>query len=191
MEVMKLRGPKVVEKGMFTSPTLGIDSPYELIEDSSKPNGLSVRCVESKDIFDTDLLAKPTLAQLEDQHNAFAREVCAWLVANNDSETRRTSSVDAIRDLTSLDYVAEDLDADVEWVRQFDVTARMRVLSVHLPEHRRMELLQLAARAAASSGLSESDAQFVELLGSGLGFDADAVMDVVLEAMGNPGASAA
>jgi len=62
---------------------------------------------------------------------------------------------------------------------------------IHLPEHRRMELLQLAARAAASSGLSESDAQFVELLGSGLGFDADAVMDVVLEAMGNPGASAA
>jgi len=188
---MRLRGPKVVETGIFTSPTLGCDSPYELVEDASKPSGFSVRCVESNDVFDTDVLATPTLAQLDEQHDAFARELSAWLVANNDSEVRRESAISEVRELTNLDYSPEDLVGDVEWVRAVDLSARMRVLSAHLPQDRRSALLRLAAQVAASSGISESDAQFIELLGTGVGFHSDVIMAVVVEAMHKPKASAA
>ena len=187
---MGFRGPKVVEKGMFTSPALGADSPYELIIDKSMPNGLAVRCVESKETYGTEILATPTLAEVNQQHNAFVREVCAWLVANSPAAERQAAAVSEIRRLTALDYTSDDLTADVEWIRQTEISHRLRILAAHLDDGRRMGLLRIAAAVAASSGLGETDAQFIERLGTGLGFDEDTVMQVVITAM-NSGQAAA
>lgn len=187
---MGFRGPKVVEKGMFTSPALGIDAPYELIIDKSMPNGLAVRCIESKEMYGTEILATPTLVEIDQQHNAFVRELCAWLVANSAAAERQGAAVSEIRRLTALDYTADDLTADVEWIRQTEISHRLRVLTAHLDDRRRMGLLRIAAAVAASSGLGETDAQFIERLGSGLGFDEDTVMQVVVTAM-HSGQSAA
>ena len=181
---MGLRRAKVIESGTFRSPALGVDSPYELIEDSGREDGLAVRCTESKETYGTDVLSHPTIGQIDDQFRAFVREVCAWLIANNPSPVREEASVAEIRRATSLDYTAVDLANDVEWIKTFDLTGRMHFLAGNMPdEKRRLELLHVAANVAASSGLSESDAKFVEVLGTGLGFDGDTVMNIVVSAM--------
>jgi hypothetical protein len=190
---MGFLGSKVVEKGMFTSPALGVDSQYELIEDDSMPQGLAVRCVESKTTHDISVLAQPTLAQLTSQHQGFVREISAWLVANAPQNTsRQRAAVREIRRLTSLDYVSDDLENDVEWVRTADLSKRMHVLGKHLDEARRVGLIELAATVgAAGDGLAESDAQFIEILGTGLQFDTDTTMQTVMNAVNNAGLAAA
>ncbi len=188
---MGFRGPKVVEKGMFTSPELGVDTPYELIVDSSMPDGLAVRCVESKQKYGTEVLAAPTIAQVNQQHNAFVRELSAWLVANGAAQERQAAAVQEVRRLTGLDYTSDDLTNDVMWIRKTEISHRLPILSQHLDDGRKIGLLRLAAAVAASSTLGESDAQFIERLGAGLGFDEDTVMQVVLNAMNGQGNAAA
>lgn len=177
---MRFSGRKVVEKGVFTSPALGVDSPYELVEDSGRENGLAVRCVESKEMYDTDVLAAPTLAQLSEQHNGFVRELGAWLVANNGNPAREQAAVSQVRSRTAMDYSVEDLQDDVVWVRQNGLSARMKLLGAHLSNERKTGLLETAAAIAGSNGVSQSDAQFLELLGQGLGFEADVVMEILV-----------
>ena len=180
---MGLRRAKIIEKGMFASPALGIDSPYELIEDSDRPDGLAVRCTASKETYGTEVLAYPTIGQIDDQQRAFVREICAWLMANNASPAREQAAVQETRRATSMDYTAVDLANDREWIKSFDLTGRMRFLAANADEQRRLDVLHVTANVAASSGLSESDAQFVELLGAGLGIDGDTVMGIVMSAM--------
>ena len=187
---MGFRREKVVEKGMFLSPALGVDSTYEIIEDQGQPNGLAVRCTESGELYGTDVLAKPTAAQIESQHSGFVREVAAWLVANNGDPIREQRAVEVVRTTTLLDYTTEDLKDDVVWVRSNDLSARMNLLGRHLSADRREAIISMAGSIAAANGLNETDARFVELLGTGLGLDADAVMNIVMMAM-NGGLSAA
>lgn len=188
---MGFRGPKVVEKGMFTSPALGIDSPYELVIDKTMPDGLAVRCVESKETYGTEILANPTIAQVNKQHNAFVRELCAWLVANGQTPERERAAIAEVRRLTALDYAPVDLTADVGWIRHTEISHRLPILAAHLDEGRRLGLLQLAAAVAASSSVSPTDAQFIERLGTGLDITEDEVMQVVVDAVASSGQAAA
>lgn len=190
---MGFRSPKALEKGMFLSPALGVDAPYELIEDEFMPNGLAVRCIESKTKHDTETLATPTLADMADQHRAFVREVCAWFVANGrENPVRQHTAVHEIRRLTGADYVFEDLAEDVGWVRDTDLSTRLHVLGKHLDEARRKGLVQLAATIGTAGGeLSKSDTQFVELLGAGLKLSPDFVASTVVTAMNAPRQQAA
>ena len=180
---MGFRGPKVIERGVFLSPALGVDSTYEVIEDTSRPNGLAVRCAESGETYGTDILAQPTGAQLDEQYNGFVRELAAWLMANNGHPAREERAVAAVRRTTRLDYSVEDLHDDIAWVRSHDLSARMNFLGRSLPEARRTTIISIAGEIAAANGLNETDARFVELLGAGLGFDPEQVMGIVMSAM--------
>ena len=190
---MGFRSPKALEKGMFLSPALGVDAPYELIEDEFMPNGLAVRCIESKTKHDTEVLATPTLSDMADQHRAFVREVCAWFVANGrENPARQHTAVHEVRRLTGSDYVFEDVAEDVAWVRDNDLSTRLHVLGKYLDEARRKGLVQLAARMGTAGGeLSQSDTQFIELLGVGLKLTPEFVAETVLAAMSAPAQQAA
>lgn len=189
---MGFRAAKALEKGMFLSPALGVDAPYELIEDSSMPDGLAVRCLESKTKHGTEALSAPTLAAMAEQHRAFVREVCAWFVANGrENPVRQHTAVREIRRLTGTDYVFEDLADDVSWVRETDLSKRLHVLGTYLDDARRRGLVELAASIACAAGtLSKSDAQFIELLGTGLKLDPQFVTNAVVSAS-NSGAQQA
>ena len=182
---MGFRGAKAIEKGIFLSPALGTDSVYELVKDDGYDDGLAVRCVESKKLYDTSVLSAPTLAQIAAQHNGFVREVCAWLVTNGaNNPDQRVVAISEVRRITAQDYSDADLDTDIAWIRDNDLSQRLHVLGKHLDEQRRQRLVQLAAKVgAANGGLTESDAQFIELLGSGLKLDASAVESAVVSAL--------
>lgn len=180
---MGFRSKKVLERGVFLSPALGLDTPYELVEDSSQPDGLAVHCVESKEVFGTDVLAKPTQAQIGEQYNGFVREVAAWLVANNGDSARGEAAVVQVRQATAMDYALEDLNDDVGWVRENDLSARMNLLGRHLGEPQRRNLVSIAGTIAAANGLNETDARFIELMGAGLFVDSETVAGLVMAAM--------
>ena len=179
---MGFRSSKALEKGYFLSPALGIDSLYELIEDASMPNGLAVRCLESNNTYPTEVLAAPPLSELAEQHRAAVREISAWLVANGqESPNRKNMAVQEVRRLTGADYIFEDLASDVLWVRNGSLSPRLHLLGKHLDEARRKGLLVLATTVGAAGGnLSQSDVQFIELLGTGLKLDSRLVEQVVL-----------
>lgn len=168
---------------MFTSPALGYDSPYEVVVDKAMDDGLAVRCVESTSTYGTEVLARPTLAQIDQHHHASVREMCAWLVANNTVEQRQRCAVLEVRRLTSLDYTTADLVNDLDWIRQTDIGPRLRMLAGYLDDDRRLGILRTAAAVASASGVGKTDAHFIENLGAGLGFDEDTVMRVVLAAV--------
>lgn len=122
--------------------------------------------------------------ELQGQRNALVREIPAWLVANDPhNPSRRRAAVREIRRITRDQYVADDLDDDVEWIMTNDLGRRLPIV-IHLDIVARRELVELAAEVASvGSGLSASDAQFIELLGAGLGIDADLVEALVVAAV--------
>jgi hypothetical protein len=187
LKIMGFLGPKPVETGVFTSPALGVDAPYHLIEDPNAASGFVVRCLESDTLHDVGSLARPTMLQIGDQLEAFIRELCAWLVANGpNSPARRRTAVREIRRLTGEDYTVDDLDDDVHWILAHDLGQRLPILGTYLDEAERLTLMQLGAElGAAGSGLAESDAQFLELLGAGLQIDSDTVARIVMSAVTN------
>jgi hypothetical protein len=124
--------------------------------------------------------------ELENQRIALIREVPAWLVANApDDPARRRAAVRQIRYLTGEDYVADDLDDDVEWILKHDLGLRLPIIA-NLEIDARKALLELAAEVGVvGSGFSQTDAQFVELLGAGLQVNDDIVTSIVMTAVQN------
>lgn len=124
--------------------------------------------------------------ELENQRIALIREVPAWLVANApDDPARRRAAVRQIRHLTGENYVADDLDDDVEWILTHDLGLRLPIIA-NLEIEARQALLELAADVGVvGSGFSPTDAQFVELLGAGLHVDDDVVSSIVISAVQN------
>jgi len=130
--------------------------------------------------------------ELRDQWAALVREIPAWLVANDpDNPSRRRCAVREVRRITQEGYVADDLDDDVDWIMNNDLGRRLPIVMHHDMAHRR-ELVELAAEiGAVSTGLSESDTQFIELLGAGLGIQLDTVEALVMNAVRSAGLRAA
>lgn len=124
--------------------------------------------------------------ELENQRIALIREVPAWLVANApDDPGRRRAAVRQVRHLTGENYVADDLDDDVEWILSHDLGLRLPILA-NLEIEARRALLELAAEVGAvGSGFSPTDAQFVELLGAGLQLENELVTSIVMAAVQN------
>ena len=125
-----------------------------------------------------------TTAELHQQHRALVREIPAWLVANDpNNPSRRRVAVREIRRITQEGYVADDLDDDVAWVLGQDLGLRLPIVA-HRSEDARRTLIELAAAVASvGSGVSASDAQFIELLGIGLELDPDEVAGIVMSAV--------
>lgn len=125
-----------------------------------------------------------TTIELETQRAALVREIPAWLVANDPhNPSRRRTAVREIRRITKESYVADDLDDDVVWIMQNDLGRRLPIVAL-LDEGSRRELIELASNVAASgSEIGQSDAQFIELLGSGLRIDEEMVAAVVMTAV--------
>ncbi len=121
--------------------------------------------------------------ELREQWVALVREIPAWLSANDPhNPSRRRVAVREVRRITQEGYVADDLDDDIEWIMTNDLGRRLPIV-IHLGEAARRELIELAAEVGTvGTGLTETDAQFIELLGSGLGIDADMVEAVVFSA---------
>jgi len=124
--------------------------------------------------------------ELENQRIALIREVPAWLVANAPHDpVRRRAAVRQIRHLTGENYVADDLDDDVEWILTHDLGLRLPILA-NLEIEARQALVELAAQiGAVGSGFSPTDAQFVELLGAALQVEDEVVTRIVMAAVQN------
>jgi hypothetical protein len=133
-----------------------------------------------------------TNVELQDQRLALVREIPAWLVANDpDNPSRRRLAVREIRRITREGYVADDLDDDVQWVLNQDLGLRLPIVA-YLAEDARRTLIGLAAAVASvRTGLSPSDAQFIELLGAGLQLDPEEVTGIVMSAVQNEALRAA
>ncbi len=123
-------------------------------------------------------------SELYGQRNALVREIPAWLVANDPhNPSRRRAAVREVRRITQEEYVADDLDDDVEWIMTNDLGRRLPIV-IHLDIATRRELVELAADVASvGTGLTPTDAQFIELLGAGLGIEADLVEALVFAAV--------
>lgn len=137
--------------------------------------------------------AAPTAAQIDAQYHALVREVSAWLVANGDqSDARQRAALRELRQIRGDNYVLDDLDDDVLWIRSNDLGLRLPVLQAHLDIARRRGVLALMGTVAASNQqVSESDAQFIELVARGLGLDSVEVTQVVMTALQDAGLRAA
>lgn len=133
-----------------------------------------------------------TATELSDQRLALLREIPAWLTANDPyNPSRRRAAVREIRRLTGLEYVADDLDDDVQWILNHDLGLRLPIV-MHTDEQSRRGLIELAAVVASvGTGISTTDAQFIELLGSGLGLDGQHVESIVVTAVQNASLRAA
>lgn len=133
-----------------------------------------------------------TALELRDQHLALVREIPAWLTANDPyNPSRRRMAVREIRRITGLEYVADDLDDDVQWILKQDLGLRLPIVT-HTDRQTRRGLIELAAVvAAAGTGIGATDAEFIELIGSGLDLDPDEVEALVLTAAQNASLRAA
>lgn len=133
-----------------------------------------------------------TTIELHQQRLALVREIPAWLVANDPhNPSRRRAGVREIRRITHENYVADDLDDDVQWILNQDLGLRLPIVAC-LPEDARRALIELAAGVASvGTGVSSSDAQFIELLGAGLELDPDDVAGIVMSAVQNEALRAA
>lgn len=127
-----------------------------------------------------------TQAELHSQRLALVREIPAWLVANDPhNPSRRRATVREVRRITGENYVADDLDDDVEWILSHDLGLRLPIVAL-LDEPARFNLVLLAADVACvGTGVSASDAQFIELLGAGLNLEETSVAEVVVIAVRN------
>lgn len=135
----------------------------------------------------------PNAAQIDAQYHALLREVSAWLVANGDqSDARQRAALRELRQIRGDNYVLDDLDDDVAWIRSNDLGLRLPVLQAHLDISRRRSVLAIMATIAASNQhVSESDAQFIELVARGLGLDSIEVTQMMMTALQNAGLRAA
>ena len=179
----------VIETGLFASPATQTDSPYELSQDS---NGeLEVKCLTSGGTYEVSVLAVPTKADIESQKRAFIRELAAWLCTNGPQNfPREQLAVTEVSEMLNAEYSAADLADDRQWIQSNDLSKRIKLLKEGLPEEERLGLVQFAARVgAAGTGISESDAQFIEILGVGLGLTKEVVTDAVLSAIQSPNAA--
>lgn len=187
---------KKVGSGVFFSPTLEADAPYELLDvvEGRTVVGKKIRCVQSKELFDLDVLVKPTNAQLIDQVSAAFREIGAWLVANGpNNPPRQRAALRTIRRTIKENYLADDLERDVSWIATVDLGQRIAFLRDNMTETGKEQMVEFAAEIGTAGGqLSESDAEFVERVGTGLGLPREAVYDIVVAAVQQaPSASAA
>lgn len=179
----------VLETGVFASPATGADAPYQLTQ---HPSGqLMVTCLTSGTNYDVSVLAIPTHAAVDAQRRAFIRELAAWLSTNGpDNPPREQMAVSEVSRLLSATYTAEDLASDRAWIASNDLSKRVKILKNGLSEQDRLGLVEFAARVgAAGTGVSETDAQFIEILGVGLGLDRDVVMNTVVAAIQAPSAA--
>ena len=160
------------------------DLPYELIEvtEGRAVTGRAVRCVQSQQMFDVSTLATPTQAQIKAQVMAAYREVGAWLVANSPhSPSRHRTALRLIRRTVSDSYLVDDLERDMTWIATADLGQRIGFLRDQMIDAEKERLIDFGAEIAASSGeLSESDAEFIERVGTGMGLPSEAVYDIVL-----------
>lgn len=181
---------KKVGTGVFFSPALEEDAPYELLDviEGRTVVGKRVRCVKSKELFDVDALAKPTNAQLIDQVAAAFREIGAWLVANApDNPARQRAALRATRRTIRENYLADDLERDVAWIATADLGQRIGFLRDNMTESGKEQMVEFGAEIASSGGqLSETDAEFIERVGTGLGLPREAVYDIVVAAVQQP-----
>ena len=181
---------KKVGSGIFFSPVLEADSPYELLDvvEGRTVVGKKVRCVQSKELFDLDVLNKPTNTQLIDQISAAFREIGAWLVANApNNPPRQRAALRAIRRTIKENYLADDLDRDVAWIATADLGQRIAFLRDNMTDGGRDQMVKFAAEIASSgSQVSETDAEFIERVGTGLGMPREAVYDIVVSAIQKP-----
>lgn len=172
--------PTVIETGTFASPTTKSDAPYELVQ---HPTGeLVVTCLTTGTAHDVSVLAEPTNADIESQRRAFMREIAAWLSANGPANPPREQlAVEEVGRALNAVYTAQDLADDREWIKTNDLSKRVNLLKKGLVEPSRLQLVEFAAQiAAAGSGVSETDAQFIEILGVGLGLQRDVVNNTVV-----------
>lgn len=178
---------KVVGSGIFFSPALNADAPYELLDvvEGRTVTAKAVRCVQTQEIFDVDVLARPTNAQMIDQVSAAFREVGAWLVANApNNPARHRAALRLIRRTIRDNYVSEDLQRDVAWIASADLGARISFLNGSLNDEGKEEMVVFASKIGSTGGdLSPSDAEFVERLGTGLGLPVDRVYELVIESV--------
>lgn len=186
---------KKVGTGVFFSPALDEDAPYELLDviEGRTVVGKKVRCVRSNELFEVDALAKPTNAQLIDQVAAAFREIGAWLVANApDNPARQRTALRAIRRTIRENYLADDLERDVAWIATADLGQRIAFLRDNMTESGREQMVAFGAEIASSGGqLSETDAEFIERVGTGLGLPREAVYDIVVAAVQQPPSTSA
>ena len=178
---------KVVGSGVFFSPALQADAPYELLDvvEGRTVTAKAVRCVQSDQIFDIDVLARPTNAQMIDQVSAAFREVGAWLVANApNNPARHRGALRLIRRTIRDNYVSEDLQSDVAWIATADLGARIAFLDGSHNDAGKEEMVVFGATIASTgSELSPSDAEFIERLGTGLGLPIERVHELVIDAV--------
>ena len=181
--------PQVVETGVFASPATQADSPYELLQ--AKDGQMSVRCVQSDTTYDTSVLARPTNADLQAQRGAFLREIAAWLCTNGPSDpVRESSAVNEVSQALQAEYSAADLNDDRQWIQHHDLSQRVPILKDGLADYDRLAIVEFAARVgAAGNGISQTDAQFIEHLGLGLGLHQDVVAEKVVNAIQSPNAA--
>ncbi len=174
---------QVLETGVFASPATGSDSPYELLSDKS--GQLTVKCLSTGNEFDTSVLAAPTRAQIDDQRNAFRREIAAWLCSNGPQNPERESlAIYEVAQALASEYSPAELHADRQWIQSNDLSLRIKLLREGLPEAERLDLVEFAARIASpGAGISETDAQFIEALGKGLTLDPETVTNTVVQAI--------
>jgi hypothetical protein len=185
---------KTVSKGTFYSPALNSDGPYELVNvmEGRTVTGQAVKCVRSQQLFDISVLSRPTAPQINDQVTAFYREIGAWLVANAPSNpARQRAALRMLRRAVSEDYVISDLERDVAWIATADLGERIAFLRDNVDERGRERIVEFGAEVGAvSGGVSETDAEFIERVGVGLGLPAAAVYDIVVAKLHQPPAVA-
>jgi hypothetical protein len=178
---------KVVGSGVFFSPALNADAPYELLDviEGRTVTSKAVRCVQSQQIFDIDTLSRPTNAQMIDQVSAAFREVGAWLVANApNNPARHRGALRMIRRTIRDNYLSDDLQRDVAWIAQADLGARIAFLNGSLNAEGKEEMVVFAATIGSTGGdLSPTDAEFIERLGTGLGLPVDRVYELVISSV--------
>ena len=186
---------KKVGSGVFFSPALEADAPYELLDEISGRTviGKKVRCVRSKEVYDVDVLAKPTNAQLIDQVAAAFREIGAWLVANDpNNPPRQRAALRLIRRTIKENYLSDDLERDVAWIATADLGQRIAFLRENMTASGKDQMVKFAAEIASSgANVSETDAEFIERIGTGLGLPREEVYDVVLSAVQLPPSTSA
>ncbi len=186
--VMGNSQPAVLETGVFASPATKADSPYQLTQ---HPTGqLVVTCLTTGTNYPVSVLAIPTHSDVEQQRRAFVREVAAWLTTNGpNNPAREQVAVAEVQRMLSVSYTAEDLADDRTWIQSNDLSKRVKILKGGLEEATRLEIVEFAARVgAAGSGVSETDAQFIEILGVGLGLQREIVANAVVAAVQSPAA---
>ena len=179
----------VLETGQFASPSLHADGPYELLQ---QPSGeLVVKCVMSGTTHDVSILAVPTQADVEAQKRAFIRELAAWLSTNGpNNPAREQLAVAEVSKALQASYTTTDLANDREWIKSNDLSKRVKILKQGLSSAQHLELVEFAARiAAAGTGVSETDARFIEILGAGLGLSRDITTNAVVSAIQTPAAA--